>query len=227
MIDKLPRWVWAGGAALAAIAGMINAIGFLDFRHQAMTHMTGTTTLFGIAVAERDADGISQFALALGAFVFGAAVSGALVGASTLRLGRRYGVVLLIEAILLCCAVPLLHSHNDLGTYLAVCACGMQNAMASSYSGAVLRTTHMSGILTDLGIAIGQRVRGNSIDMKRMRLYALLFAAFLAGGVIGAFGFARFEEAALYGPALLIGTVGTAYAIYRHTHMPKTEARSS
>ena len=220
MIDKLPRWVWAGGAALAAIAGMINAIGFLDFHHQAMTHMTGTATLFGIAVAERDVEGISQFAFALAAFVLGAAASGAIVGASALRLGRRYGVVLFIEALLLFGAVPLLHAHNDLGTYLAVCACGMQNAMASSYSGAVLRTTHMSGILTDLGIAIGQRARGHRVDTKRMRLYALLFAAFLVGGFVGTIGFARFEEAALYGPALLIGTVGAVYTIYRHTHMP-------
>jgi uncharacterized membrane protein YoaK (UPF0700 family) len=221
VIDKLPRWVWAGGAALASIAGMINAIGFLDFHHQAMTHMTGTTTLLGIAVTERDAGGLAQFSLALGAFVIGAAASGAIVGASALRLGRRYGVVLFIEAMLLVCAVPLLHAHNDLGTYLAIGACGMQNAMASSFSGAVLRTTHMSGILTDLGIAIGQRLRGHAIDTKRVRLYTLLFTAFLAGGVVGAIAFAHFEEAALYGPALLIGTVGFAYAIYRQKRMPE------
>ena len=46
----LPRWVWVGAGALACVAGMVNAVGFLGFEHQAVTHLTGTTTLFGIAV---------------------------------------------------------------------------------------------------------------------------------------------------------------------------------
>ncbi len=170
-----------------------------------------------------------QYALRVVAFVFGAAaLSGAIIGASTLQFGRRYGVVLSIESVLLFCAVPLLQQQSDVGLYLATCACGLQNAMASTYSGAVLRTTHMSGIVTDLGIFLGQRLRGNSIDMKRMRLYALLFASFLARWHCRSLRIRKTsrKRRCTRLPSL-IGTVGTAYAIYRHTHMPKAEARSS
>jgi uncharacterized membrane protein YoaK (UPF0700 family) len=222
VIDKLPRWVWAGGAALAFIAGVINAVGLLDFRHQAMTHMTGTTTLVGVAIAETNAGEILQLAGIVLAFVVGASLSGAIIGTSVLRLGRRYGVVLALESLLLFCAVPLLQAHADAGIYLATCACGLQNAMASTYSGAVLRTTHVSGIVTDLGIALGQRLRGHKVDSKRVRLYALLFTAFLFGGIAGAAAFARFAEATLYGPAALVGIVGIAYTIYRHRMGPLT-----
>ena len=51
MISKLPRWVWFGGALLAFIAGAINSVGFLGFQHQGVTHLTGTTTLLGVALA--------------------------------------------------------------------------------------------------------------------------------------------------------------------------------
>jgi uncharacterized membrane protein YoaK (UPF0700 family) len=216
VINKLPRWVWAGGAALAFIAGSINAVGLLDFRHQAITHMTGTTTLLGIAAAQSSATDFLQLALVVLAFFGGAALSGAIIGASALQFGRRYGVVLSIESVLLFCAVPLLQQQNDLGLYLATCACGLQNAMASTYSGAVLRTTHMSGIVTDLGIFLGQRLRGHAIDVKRVRLYTLLYCAFLLGGIAGACGFSKFGVAMLYAPALLVGIAGITYAAYRH-----------
>jgi uncharacterized membrane protein YoaK (UPF0700 family) len=214
MIDKLPRWVWAGGAVLAFIAGVINAVGLLDFRQQAMTHMTGTTTSLGIAAAQGNANDAIVFVFVISAFVLGAALSGAIIGVSTLQLGRRYGVVLAIESVSLFCAVPLLQRHLDLGIYLATCACGLQNAMASTYSGAVLRTTHMSGIVTDLGVFLGQRLRGHRVDRKRAGLYLLLYSAFIGGGVAGACSFSVFGEATLYGPALLSGLSGLAYVIY-------------
>ena len=51
MIAKFQKWVWLGSAALALIAGTINTVGFLSFQHQGVTHLTGSTTLLGIAVA--------------------------------------------------------------------------------------------------------------------------------------------------------------------------------
>ena len=51
---QLPRWVWIGAGALACVAGMVNAVGFLGFEHQAVTHLTGTTTLLGAALAQDD-----------------------------------------------------------------------------------------------------------------------------------------------------------------------------
>ena len=219
MIAKLPRWAWFGGIVLAFIAGMINAVGYLGFRHQAITHMTGTTSLLGIVAVTGDTAGLLHFGATLLAFVAGCAISGYIIGSSTLRLGRRYGVALTIESAMLFIAVPLLHRHNDAGLWLAAAASGLQNAMAATYSGAVVRTSHVSGIVTDLGTFLGQWLRGEGADARRVRLYLALFAAFLAGGCASARTYAWCQERTLVFPALLTGITGVAYVAYRRRHV--------
>ncbi|WP_346950154.1 DUF1275 family protein, partial [Dyella sp.] len=65
MLRQLPRWAWIGGGLLAFIAGMINAVGFMGFRHQAITHLTGTATLMGVAAAEGNRGELLHWALAI------------------------------------------------------------------------------------------------------------------------------------------------------------------
>ena len=216
VVSSLPRWVGTGAFALASVAGMVNAVGFLAFGHQAITHLTGTTTLFGVAVAEGQTLLALQLLAFVGSFLAGAAASGAIIGDSTLRLGRRYGIALMLEAVLLLLAIPLLGDHSTAGSCVATAACGLQNAMASTYSGAVLRTTHVSGIFTDLGIFLGQRLRGLGHDARRRNLYLLIVLGFALGAVIGAGGYMRLHENVLLLPAAITGASGFAYAIYRH-----------
>lgn len=214
MIAKLPRWAWFGGIVLAFIAGMINAVGFLGFRHQAVTHMTGTTSLVGIAAVAGDMASLLHFGATLLAFVAGCAISGFIIGNSTLKLGRRYGVALTLESAMLFLAVPLLQRHSDAGLWLAAAASGLQNAMAATYSGAVVRTSHVSGIVTDLGTFLGQRLRGEGADGRRVRLYLALFMAFLAGGFAAALTYSWCQERTLLAPAVLTGFTGVAYFAY-------------
>lgn len=216
MFRQLPKWVLGGGALLAFIAGIINATGFMGLQHQGITHLTGTTTLLGIAVAENDGARALHFALMISSFVLGCIGSGAIIQDSVLKLGRRYGVVLVLEAVLLALAVPLLGAGNLAGDYLASAACGLQNAMVSTYSGAVLRTTHFSGTLTDLGIFVGHWLRGLPVDARRIRLLLSLVSAFLAGAVAGAWLFHVLAHAALYVPAAATGSIGLIYGGWRH-----------
>ena len=138
MISKLPRWVWAGAWALAFVAGIVNVVGLLGFEHQAVTHLTGTTSMLAAALAAHDGAAALHFSAIIGSFVAGTVLSGFLIQDSTLQLGRRYGIALLLESILLCIAVPLLNRNSIFGIYSASCACGLQNAMVSTYSGAVV-----------------------------------------------------------------------------------------
>lgn len=218
MISKLPKWAWFGAGALAFIAGTINAVGFLSFQHQGITHLTGSTTLMGVSLASGNYSIVLHLAAIIGSFFSGSVFGGFLIQNSTLQLGRRYGVALVIESALLFAAVPLLHRNNNLGDYLASCAMGLQNGMVSTYSGAVLRTTHLTGVFTDLGIFVGQLLRGIAVDMRRVRLCLLLLGSFFAGAVAGAAGFGRFSYETLYFPAGLTGWVGISYGIYRHRH---------
>jgi uncharacterized membrane protein YoaK (UPF0700 family) len=216
MINKLPRWVLLGGIVLSFIGGMVNAAGYLSFRHQAVTHMTGTTTLLGIGVAQGDVGDMLKFGIVALAFLLGAALGGFIVRDSALRLGRRYGVALSVESLLLFAAVPLLVADHASGLWLAAAACGLQNAMAGTYSGAVVRTTHVSGLYTDLGMFLGQWLGGVRMDARRVRLYVTLVIGFFVGGVTDALIFPRFGQYGLLLPAALTGLVGVAYMVYRH-----------
>ena len=132
MLTKLPRWILAGAALLAFIAGQVNVIGLLGFQRQAITHLTGNTSLLAASIATGHAQHIAEYAGLLLAFVIGAAASGVIIGDATLRLGRRYGVALSIVSALLFSATVLLLRERVLGMWLAAAACGLQNAMVST-----------------------------------------------------------------------------------------------
>ncbi len=214
MISKLPRWVWTGAWGLAFVGGFVNVVGLLGFEHQTVTHLTGTTSMLAAALASLDLGAALHFAVLIGAFVAGTVVSGFLIRDSTLQLGRRYGVALLLESALLCLAVPLLKRNHVSGLYCAACACGLQNAMVSTYSGAVIRTTHISGMFTDLGIFLGHTLRGLPVDSRRLRLCLLVISGFLVGGIGGAVAFRRLSDSALFIPAALAAITAFTYGIY-------------
>ena len=216
---QLPPWVWVGAGSLACVGGMVNVVGYLGFEHQAVTHLTGTTTLLGAAVAAGDKRAMLHLLGVAVAFMAGSALSGMIIQDSTLRIGRRYGVTLTLEAILLVLAVPLFQRHQIGGALFAAMACGLQNAMATTYSGAVIRTTHLSGMFTDLGIGLGHAMRGLPLQKRRLMLCALIISCFFAGGVAGALLFARLGYHALLVPASLTGLTGAGYFAYRQWQM--------
>jgi uncharacterized membrane protein YoaK (UPF0700 family) len=216
MINKIERWAWWGGAMLAAIAGAVNAVGFLSYAHQAVTHVTGTTTLVSLAISGGRVGELLHLCGVILAFVAGAAFSGFLIQHSTLRLGRRYGAALMVESALLICAAGMMKTHGMTGSYFASAACGLQNAMASTYSGALVRTTHLTGMFTDLGAALGHYARGIHADWLRVRLCLTIIASFAMGGVGGALLFEVLQYDTLYVPAALTGVVGVLYMAYAH-----------
>lgn len=218
MVQRFESWVWYGGALLAGIAGMVNAVGFLGYTHMAVTHLTGTTTQLGLAFAGGEVRGVGHLASVLLAFTGGAMVSGMIIQHQALRLGRRYGVALLVVSALLAVAALLMRSHNEAASYVASAACGLQNGMASAYSGAVLRTTHLTGMFTDLGTALGHALRGLPVDTLRLRLSTMVISSFLVGGVLGGWLFGLLGGDALLIPATLTALVASIYTAYAHAH---------
>jgi uncharacterized membrane protein YoaK (UPF0700 family) len=215
MISKLPRWVWTGAWVLASVAGFVNVIGFLGFEHQAITHLTGTTSMLAAAAAGFDSAATLHFAAVIGAFLIGCVLSGFIIRDSALQLGQRYGVALGLEAIFLAVAVPLLNRGSPWGMYFASCACGLQNAMATTYSGTVLRTTHLSGMFTDLGIFLGHALRGLPVDERRIKLCLLIIGGFLVGGIAGAAVYRVMGYEALFFPSGVAAIAASVYAVFK------------
>lgn len=179
MISKLPRWVEVGGFCLSCIAGATNAVALLGFKHQAVSHLTGTSTSLGVSLADlRFADGGYLLGLIL-SFVFGAIAAGAIVGNVTLQLGRRYTIALLVESLLLFGAMAVLLQDSTFGLYLASAACGLQNGMVSTYSGAVVRPRMYQACSPILERCWGHRYEAiRSTPVKRSCIWCSLLGSF-------------------------------------------------
>jgi uncharacterized membrane protein YoaK (UPF0700 family) len=228
MLSKpTPIWILLGGAALVAVAGVINAVGFLGLHHQALSHLSGTATSVGIELAHADWRLAGHATLVLVFFFLGCVLSGLIIRQSTLRAGRRYGVALVVEGALLFAAAYFFRHGSLAGAYLATMACGLQNAMATTYSGAVIRTTHITGIVTDLGIAMGLAARRERVDWRRMRLYGILLVGFFAGGVLGGLGFGRWSHDVLLIPAAITGLAGLTHTCLQHTRRHHARSHAS
>lgn len=195
------------GLLLAFNAGAMNAGGFLVL-HMYTSHMTG----FASQIADAIVLGHTTLLLnALGAIL--AFVCGAAVAAIQINWGRQhrlrhpYALPLLLEAALLLpfglMGALTLNWHTPFAVPLTVLllsfTMGLQNALAAKTSAGKVRTTHMTGNLTDLGIELGKmlywnrgaRADGERVrhDSPRLRFFGGLVLMFVAGGLAGAAGF--------------------------------------
>lgn len=214
MISKLPRWVEYGSFILALVAGLVNSIGLLGFKHQSISHLSGTATLLGTGIVNSTFTDVFHLFVVLVSFLVGAAVSGFFLRSDSLKLGRNYSGLLFFEALILVGALYFLTKDSSSGHYLASAACGLQNALATTYSGAVIRTTHVTGIFTDLGIMLGGKLRGEEFDKRKALLFILIIGGFISGGTLGAYLFSLLKFQALFVPAGICLLLAIAYSIY-------------
>ena len=185
------RHLVPGAAALAALAGYVNSV-VLGFFHTPVSHMTGAVSHLAIDLADgRAADAVTSVSIVLG-FVCGAVIAGTLVGAFKLIPNRTYGLAMMLEGVLLAVATALLIAKHRLGLPAVAMACGLQNAMTSSYCGLGIRTTHVTGTVTDMGVMIGHWIRHRQIDRTKLGFVITVIGAFGCGGWVGALADARF-----------------------------------
>jgi uncharacterized membrane protein YoaK (UPF0700 family) len=219
MISRLPPWIWLGAGILAFTAGHCNAVGLLGFEHQAVSHVTGVVSQFGVSLVSQSTLSSLHLVSVVGSFFAGAVLSGIIVQDSTLKIGRRYGAALVVESLLLVVAVFLLRRQSSLGDYCVSCACGLQNAMVSTFSGAIVRTTHLTGLVTDLGVLAGHGLRRLPVDPRRVWLAFVVLVGFLFGTLAGAAAFLTLGDLALLIPGAITGVSGIAFGVYQHrTH---------
>ena len=100
---------------LAFIAGWVNAVGLMGFEHQAVSHMSGITTMLGTGILTPDFPVLMHLMAIIVSFIIGAAISGIILHGTTLKLGGRYGIALYVECALLLGASFLLLRMDNAG----------------------------------------------------------------------------------------------------------------
>jgi uncharacterized membrane protein YoaK (UPF0700 family) len=196
------------GWALAFVAGATNAGAFLAVQ-QYTSHMTGMVSSMADHLVLGD---LRLAAGALGgvvSFLMGAATSAVLVNYARRRqLKSQFALPLLLEAALLLAfgiigaRLATIHGLFVPATVMLLCfTMGLQNAVITKVSRSEIRTTHITGVVTDIGIELGKlmywnRMQGDpalqvDADRDRLLVLSLLVLAFALGGVLGALGFQR------------------------------------
>ena len=193
------------GFALAFVAGGINAGGFLAVR-QYTSHVTGMVSSLADNLALGEFALVVDAAVGVLAFLLGAMSCALLVNfARRRRMASEYALPLMLEAVLILLfglmGARLAAFEGLLVPFTIVLLCfvmGLQNAVVTKLSGGVVRTTHLTGTVTDLGIELGKLLYWNRdreaarfvrADRDRILVLAGLLGAFLAGAGAGAFGF--------------------------------------
>ncbi|HEY2516505.1 MAG TPA: YoaK family protein, partial [Polyangiaceae bacterium] len=144
---------------LAFAGGYVNCVGFVLIG-TFTSHATGMVGRFGNDLATGELAGAGAALTMILAFFGGAFAASMMIESRfTGRPSNAYGSALTIEAVLLVAftivsrLTPWAHSHvKDLEAAVLCAAMGMQNSLVTRLSGAVVRTTHLTGVVTDLGI---------------------------------------------------------------------------
>lgn len=185
--------------SLSFQAGFVNVGGLLSC-HRFVTHTTGFATHFGVDMAQ------GNFLNALGMlsvplfFLMGSMISGFF---TEYKKNKSHPPNFLILFCILCgcflsvSALGMFHFFGEFGSELSLIddyfllgllslAAGVQNAMITSVSQSIIRTTHLTGITTDLGLGLikimslpkNNPVKENEILATGMRISIIISFAF-------------------------------------------------
>ena len=213
-LQHLPRWIQFAMFILACNAGMVNVLGMLMVLHQSISHMTGNVSLLAIHLWQHDFSQVFFLVSVLISFVLGAFYSGYILGNAQFSLSQRYGIPLVCVAIFIVLCWLFTPYFPRYALLWATVAMGMQNAMVSHYQGAIIRTTHLSGVLTDLGLALGYFLRGLQVEKRRVILHLAILLGFLFGGLIATISFHYFNYHAFLIPALCSAVLSLIYWLH-------------
>ena len=198
---------------LSLTAGFVNAAGFLAFA-VLTTNVTGHAALFAEGIAMQQWQTARVVALWMLLFFAGAFISGLIVS----RIGKNqqysYVIPILIEIIILVSIALLGYRYDNslaarevfAGSLLF--AMGLQNSLVSMVSGSVVRTTHLTGTFTDLGIEMAQYIQKKYEDRPalstRIKLHSAIIFFFLLGALSGAYLFRLYRFYAFFIPVAVL-----------------------
>jgi uncharacterized membrane protein YoaK (UPF0700 family) len=225
-VELRPRWVIEGGCCLAFLGAAVNA-SYLIGLGTSVSHLTGDVSKVAMdaAVGRSHLSGaaVNLLTAAIG-FVMGAATAGYFIHHPSLELERPYGRSIIVIGLFLAAAhfsfapVPLLSIS------LASFACGFQNALATHFRGMVLRTTHVTGLLTDLGTNLGMRLRGHRIANWKLLVPTSLVLSFFTGALFGTALIVILHLPALLILSLCYLAIGIGWSIYKHRFLESRQA---
>lgn len=183
---------------LSAVAGIVNIVGVLSVS-TLTTNVTGHFAFFSEQLFLGELHKALVFLLYIGCFLSGAFTSSLLMEWTSKHAPRTsYVAPILVEIVLIssvCVTDQIDPGHFPYATAMActlLFTMGLQNALVTRISQAVVRTTHLTGLFTDLGIELSQlffyREKSQLSKLqKSIFLRMMIISCFFLGGITGGF----------------------------------------
>jgi uncharacterized membrane protein YoaK (UPF0700 family) len=212
----------AGYVNGSCITGLIAPSG----TQQAVTSNTGTVTKSALALSRGDTRDCG-FLVSMGlCFALGSFIAGFLTPQPRpFRLEATYGPTFLIGAVFLSLSSALAAlevEQEQFIFYLAAAANGIQNGISSIYSSNLIRSTGITGTSTDIGILIGQHLRGNRKETWRLIVLLSLWTSFGMGGFVSFYATSAFMHFSLLFNAGLYLLIGGGLVVFLHKELNVT-----
>lgn len=164
--------------ALLAVAGAVDAIGFLHFHTFYVSFMSGNSTRVAVALGETDWSLAGQGAMVIAAFVVGVVTGELLTGTSS----RRRPLTLTTEAVLVLLAAGF--GSGLTSSILLALAMGMHNSLMLRAEGVGVALTYVTGTLVHVGRGVAAMLTGRR-GREPIRPYAGMWLALTLGALAG------------------------------------------
>lgn len=198
---------------LSFVAGVVNVAGFLAVQ-KLTTNVTGHFAFFVDEVFKQNFFAAIHYFLYILFFFLGSFFSSFSIE-TTAKINDRliYRIPVIVESVILISVAvfgPLLVSEApNILAYALLFAMGLQNSLVTTISNARVRTTHLTGLFTDLGIELSQLFFYKEKE-QRDKLYAsiklrlTIISFFFLGGLIGGICYTKIKLYVLIGTAILL-----------------------
>ena len=213
--SRTPQHNLSIASLLSFVAGLVNVVGFFSVQ-KLTTNVTGHFAFFIDEVFKLNLDNAFHIALFVIFFFLGAFFANFSVETySRIRETQTYLFPILIEALILAIIAftgnYLIKSNPDVIAYSLLFAMGMQNSLVTSISKSIVRTTHLTGLFTDMGIEFSQLFfykdeKHKAQLVKSIKLRLTIILMFFVGGVSGGILFGSFGiQSLILGSLILLG----------------------
>ena len=205
-----------GGSALSFNSGFINGCTLLSFHPHPVSHVTGTTSHAGIDLASGKFDIFGIEVCLIMCFIFGSAITGYWMPANAFQFGRQYGPLFLIGSgmLLSACLTSYYDPESNWYFYLASMSSGLQNGMTTKYSGSIIRTTHLTGAATDIGLTLGRMAIGDYKDSWKLQVLVPIFFSFFTGGFLSKYAVDKLGRLSLMINVIIFFSIGLVYSLF-------------
>lgn len=219
------------GYVMAFIGGAINAGGFFAVARYT-SHMSGELARMADNIYLQDWRVVLVSGLMVISFIMGACHAAfSILWAKYARFRSSYALTLWVEALYMLLFGGMAAALSTYPTMLPVTLTvllmcfimGMHNTVMTMLSGGVIRSTHMTGFVTDIGIEVAKwlfasmqakRFTLHSVQVSKLKLCVGLVVSFVLGGILGAWGFHQIQYRFVWPLSLLLLLIGLSSIVY-------------